>query len=76
MSSNVSSKETGPQRPGLDCPLRGSNCGSFLEWWSNGVMKGPIQVEIWAFAFVNTPILQCSSTPKKLAILSGENIEL
>jgi hypothetical protein len=38
-----------------------------MEWWSNGVMKGLVQVEIHAFAFLNTPILQCSSTPKRLA---------
>jgi len=36
-------------------------CGSLLEWWSNGAMKGLIQVEIRAFAFSNTPILQNSS---------------
>jgi hypothetical protein len=35
-----------------------SPCGSLLEWWSNGVMKGLIQVEIRAFALSNTPILQ------------------
>jgi hypothetical protein len=29
-----------------------------MEWWSNGVMKKPIQVEIRVFAFANTPILQ------------------
>jgi hypothetical protein len=34
-----------------------------MEWWSNGVMKKPIQVEIRVFAFANTPILQYSSTP-------------
>jgi hypothetical protein len=34
-----------------------------MEWWSNGVMKKPIQVEIRVLAFANTPILQYSSTP-------------
>jgi tetratricopeptide (TPR) repeat protein len=34
-----------------------------MEWWSNGVMKGLIQVEAKALAFSNTPILQYSSTP-------------
>ena len=31
-------------------------------YWSGGVMEGPIQVEIRAFAFANTPILQYSKT--------------
>jgi hypothetical protein len=43
-----------------------------MEWWSNEVMKGPIQVEKRAFVFANTPILQYSSTPKELAILAGK----
>jgi hypothetical protein len=47
-----------------------------MEWWSNGVMKGPIQVEIRAFAFANTPILQCSSAPKPLEMFTGTAIEL
>jgi hypothetical protein len=47
-----------------------------MEWWSNGVMKKPIQVEIKAFAFANTPMLQYSSTPKKLAIFTGKATEL
>jgi hypothetical protein len=46
-----------------------------MEWWSNGVMKGPIQVEIRAFAFGNTPILQYPSTPKQLAIFTGKSIQ-
>ena len=50
-------------------------CGSLLEWWSNGVMKGLIQVEIRAFALSNTPILQYSSAPKQLAIFAGKAIE-
>jgi hypothetical protein len=37
-------------------------------------MKGPIQVEIRAFVFANTPILQYSSTPKELAILIGKTM--
>jgi hypothetical protein len=47
-----------------------------MQWWSNGVMKGLIQVEIRAFAFSNTPILQYSNTPKQLAIFTGRAIEL
>ena len=39
-------------------------------------MKGLIQVEIRAFAFSNTPILQNSSTPKQLAIFTDKAIEL
>jgi hypothetical protein len=46
-----------------------------MEWWSNGVMKKPIQLEILAFAFASTPILQYSNTPKKLAILTGKTIK-
>jgi hypothetical protein len=37
-----------------------------MERWSNGVMKALIQVEIWAFAFSNTPILQYSKTARNL----------
>jgi hypothetical protein len=44
-----------------------------MEWWSNGVMKRPIQVEIQAFAFANTPILQYSKTAR---IFSCRAIEL
>jgi hypothetical protein len=47
-----------------------------MEWWSNGVMKKPIQVAIRAFPFANTPILQYSGTPKPLAIFTGKTIEL
>jgi hypothetical protein len=46
-----------------------------MEWWSNGVMRKPIQVAIRAFAFANTPILQCSSTPKQRAIFRGKAIQ-
>jgi hypothetical protein len=46
-----------------------------MEWWSNGVMKGIIQVEIRAFAFSSTPILQYSNTPKQLAIFTGKAIQ-
>ena len=56
-------------------PLWRQSAG-LMEWWSNGVMKEPFQVEIRAFAFANTPILQESSTPKKLAIFTGKAIEL
>jgi hypothetical protein len=38
-------------------------------------MKGLIQVEIRAFAFSNTPILQYSSNPKQLAIFTAKVIE-
>jgi len=34
------------------------NSPGAMEWWSNGVMKGLIQVEAKALAFSNTPILQ------------------
>jgi hypothetical protein len=47
-----------------------------MAWWSNGVMKGPIQVAIRAFAFSNTPLLQYSNTPKQLTIFTGNAIEL
>jgi hypothetical protein len=43
-------------------PLLRQSAG-VMEWWSNGVMKEPIQVEIRAFVFANTPILQYSNTP-------------
>jgi len=56
-------------------PLLWQSAG-VIEWWSNGVMKKPIQVEIKAFAFANTPMLQYSSTPKKLAIFTGKATEL
>jgi hypothetical protein len=46
-----------------------------MEGWSNGVVKKPIQVEIQVFALANTPILQHSSTPKRLAVLTREAIE-
>jgi hypothetical protein len=39
-------------------------------------MKGPIQVEILAFAFANAPVLQYSNTPKKLTIFTGKAIQL
>ena len=38
-------------------------------------MKKPIQVEIRAFAFANTPTLQYSSTPKQCAIFTGDGIQ-
>jgi hypothetical protein len=34
-----------------------------MEWWSNGVMKKLIYVEIRVFVFSNTPVLQYSSAP-------------
>jgi hypothetical protein len=55
-------------------PLMRQSAG-VMEWRSNGVMKGLIQVEIRAFAFANTPILQYSSTPKELAIFTGTAIQ-
>jgi hypothetical protein len=39
-------------------------------------MKGLIIVEIRAFAFSNTPILQCSGTPKELAIFTDKATNL
>jgi hypothetical protein len=47
-----------------------------MEWWSNGVMKRIIQVEIRVFVFPNTPILQYSSTPKRLALLTRKAMQL
>jgi hypothetical protein len=47
-----------------------------MEWWSNGVMKGLIEVEIRALGFSKTPILQYSSTPKQLAISTGQATEI
>jgi len=47
-----------------------------MERWSNGVMKGLIQIEIRVLAFSNTPMLQYSSTPKQLAIFAGEVTEI
>jgi hypothetical protein len=47
-----------------------------MEWWSNGVMKKTIQVEIRAFAFANTSIIQYSNTPKQLPIVTRKIIEL
>ena len=41
-----------------------------MEWWSNGVMKKPIQVEIQSFVFANTPMLQYSNSPKLIKIES------
>jgi hypothetical protein len=35
-----------------------------MEWWSNGVMKGPIQIQ---FELSSFPTLQYCSTPKELA---------
>jgi hypothetical protein len=35
-----------------------------MEWWSDGVMKGPIQVKLGLSLF---PTLQYSSTPRELA---------
>jgi len=77
-------KEPWPKGPGFGLPPKGTSMvfpylrqsAGVMEWWSNGVMKGLIQVEIRAFAFSNTPILQNSSTPKQLAIFTDKAIEL
>jgi hypothetical protein len=53
-------------------PLLRQSAG-VMEWWSNGVMKEPIQVQIRAFAFTNTPILQYSKSTRNL---TGKAIEL
>jgi hypothetical protein len=37
-----------------------------MEWWSNGVMKRPIQVKIRALAFANSSILQYSKKARNL----------
>jgi hypothetical protein len=47
-----------------------------MEWWSNGVMKRIVRVEIGALAFPNTPILPYSSTPKPLVILTAKPLKL
>ena len=47
-----------------------------MEWWSDGVMKGLIQVEVATLAFSGTPILQYSNTPKEPAIFTGKTIQL
>jgi hypothetical protein len=44
-----------------------------MEWWSNGVMKRPIQVKS---GLLFLPTLQYSSTPKALAIFTGKAMEL
>jgi hypothetical protein len=44
-----------------------------MDWWSNGVMKGPIQVK---FGFSFLPTLQYSITPKQLATCTGKAIEV
>jgi hypothetical protein len=36
-----------------------------MEWWSNGVMKGPMQIK-FGLSFLPTP--QHSNTPKELAL--------
>jgi hypothetical protein len=41
-----------------------------MEWWSSGVMKRIIQVEIRAFIVSNTPVFLYSSTPKRLAFFN------
>ncbi len=55
-------------------PLLRQSAG-VMEWWSNGVMEGPLHFEMRAFAFANTPILQYSSTPKQLANFTGKAIQ-
>jgi hypothetical protein len=35
-----------------------------MEWWSSGVMKGPIQIK---FGLLFFPTLQYSSTPREFA---------
>jgi hypothetical protein len=50
---------------GFEPPSKGGFNGLFLireyaevmQWWSNGVMKGLIEVEFRALVFSNTPIL-------------------
>jgi hypothetical protein len=44
-----------------------------MEWWSNGVMKRPIQGK---FGLLFVPTLQYSSTPKQVATFTGKAIEL
>jgi len=75
------SKESGPKGPGFALPPEGASmvfplCGSLLEWWSNGVMKGPLQVKFGLSFLPNTPMLQYSKTArtctsKAIELLSG-----
>jgi hypothetical protein len=44
-----------------------------MEWWSNGVMRRPIQVK---FGLSFLPTLQYSSTPTQLAFYTDRVIEL
>jgi hypothetical protein len=40
-----------------------------MEWWSNGVMQGSIQIK---FGLSFLPTLQYSNTPKVLALVPAE----
>jgi hypothetical protein len=40
-----------------------------MEWWSNGVMEGAIQLK---FGLSSFPTLQYSSTPKELASVPAD----
>jgi hypothetical protein len=44
-----------------------------MKWWSNGVMKGPIQIKFGLSFF---PTLQYSITPKELAPLPAKELDL
>jgi hypothetical protein len=53
-----------------------TSCGSIMEWWSNGVMKEPIQVGNRAFAFSNTPVLQYSKNSSQFLPAKPLNSDL
>jgi len=71
MRMRLKNEKSGPKGLGLGLPPDGTSilfppCGSLLEWWSNGVMEGPIQLKL-GLSFLptlqhsNIPVLQKSS---------------
>ena len=70
----LSNKESGLKGPGFGLPSEGASilfppCGSLLERWSGGVMKGPIRAK---FGVSFLPTLQYSSTPKQVASVQAK----
>jgi hypothetical protein len=74
LSRRISSKKSGLEKPDFGLSTEGTSIfftllrqsAGVMEWWSNGVMKGSIQIEIGALAFSNTPILQYSEIARNL----------
>jgi hypothetical protein len=70
----ASNNKSGLEKPDFGLSTEGTSIfftllrqsAGVMEWWSNGVMKRPIQIEIGALAFSNTPILQYSETGRNL----------